>query len=290
VLADIDLATLNVDPAAVEAVITPRTAALLPVHFGGRPAPMTRLGRLAARHGLVMVDDAAHAFGAAAGTKRIGAAADLTAFSFHAVKNITTGEGGMVTTDRADWAERLRVMALHGMSRDAWARYSGRGAAHYEVVEAGFKYNMMDIQAAIGLQQLARVEAMQAHRERLWRRYDAELADLPLTRPASPAQHDAGEPSPTYAFHLFTILVDEALCGWTRDDLAAALRERGVATSIHFRALHLHRYYAERYGFRRGMFPNAEFVSDRTLSLPLSPGLDDADVDRVITVLRELVR
>lgn len=290
VLADIDLATLNIDPAAVDAVITPRTAALLPVHFAGRPAPLTRLGRLAARHGLVLIDDAAHAFGAAAGERRIGAAADLTAFSFHAVKNITTGEGGMVMTDRADWADRIRVMALHGMSRDAWARYRGRGAAHYEVVEAGFKYNMMDIQAAIGLQQLARVDALQAHRQRLWRRYDAELVDLPLTRPAPPARHDPDEPEPTHAFHLFTILVDQALCGWTRDDLAAAMRERGVATSIHFRALHLHRYYAERYGFRRGMFPNAEFVSDRTLSLPLSPAIDDAHVDRVITVLRELVR
>jgi dTDP-4-amino-4,6-dideoxygalactose transaminase len=130
---------------------------------------------------------------------------------------------------------------------------------------------------------------MQAHRRQLWRRYDEELADLPITRPAPVLRHDAGEPQPTHAHHLYTILVDQALCGWTRDDLAAALRERGIATSIHFRALHLHRYYAERYGLRRGMFPNAEFVSDRTLSLPLSAGIDDADVDRVITVLRELV-
>jgi dTDP-4-amino-4,6-dideoxygalactose transaminase len=289
VLADIDLATLNLDPAAVEAAITPRTAALLPVHFAGRPAPLARLGGIARRHGLVMVDDAAHAFGAATGSRRIGAATDLTAFSFHAVKNITTGEGGMITTDRADWAERIRVMALHGMSRDAWARYAGGGAAQYEVVEAGFKYNMMDLQAAIGLQQLARVEAMQAHRRALWRRYDEGLADLPLTRPAPVARHDVGEPVPTHAHHLYTVLVDEGPCGWTRDDLAAALRERGIATSVHFKALHLHRYYAERFGYRRGMFPNAEFVSDRTLSLPLSAGTDEADVDRVITVLRELV-
>ena len=131
VLADIDLTTLNLDPAAAEATVTPRTAALLPVHFAGRPAPLVRLGGIAARHGLTMIDDAAHAFGAAAGSRRIGAAADLTAFSFHAVKNITTGEGGMITTDRADWAERIRVLALHGMSRDAWARYAGRGAAQY---------------------------------------------------------------------------------------------------------------------------------------------------------------
>jgi dTDP-4-amino-4,6-dideoxygalactose transaminase len=290
VLADIDLTTLNLDPAAAEAAVTPRTAALLPVHFAGRPAPLARLGRIAANHGLTIVDDAAHAFGAAVGARRIGAAADLTAFSFHAVKNITTGEGGMVTTDRADWAERIRLLALHGMSRDAWARYAGRGAAQYEVVEAGFKYNMMDLQAAIGLQQLARVDAMQAHRRALWQRYDEGLTALPLTRPAPVSRHDVGEPTPIHAHHLYTVLVDEGLCGWTRDDLAAALRERGIATSVHFKAVHLHRYYAERFGYRRGMFPNAEFVSDRTLSLPLSAGTDEADVDRVVTVLRELVK
>ena len=290
VLADIDLATLNIDPAAADAAVTSRTAVLLPVHFAGRPAPLARLGGIAARHGLTIVDDAAHAFGAAAGSRRIGAAADLTAFSFHVVKNITTGEGGMVTTDRADWAERIRVLALHGMSRDAWARYAGRGAAQYEVVDAGFKYNMMDLQAAIGLQQLARVDAMQAHRRALWQRYEQGLAELPLTRPAPVSRHDVDEPEPTHAQHLYTVLVDHGLCGWTRDDLAAALRERGVATSVHFKALHLHRYYAERFGYRRGMFPNAEFVSDRTLSLPLSAGTDEADVDRVITVLRELVK
>ena len=248
VLADIDLTTLNLDPAAADAAVTPRTAALLPVHFAGRPAPLARLGAIAARHGLTMVDDAAHAFGAATGSRRIGAAADLTAFSFHAVKNITTGEGGMITTDRADWAERIRVLALHGMSRDAWARYNGRGAVQYEVVAAGFKYNMMDLQAAIGLQQLARVDAMQAHRRALWQRYDEGLAELPLTRPAPVSRHDAGEPEPTHAHHLYTVLVDQGLCGWTRDDLAVALRERGIATSVHFKAVHLHRYYAERFG------------------------------------------
>ena len=154
----------------------------------------------------------------------------------------------MVTTDRADWAERIRVLALHGMSRDAWARYAGGGAAQYEVVDAGFKYNMMDLQAAIGLQQLARVDAMQAHRRALWQRYDEGLAGLPLTRPAPVSRHDVGEPEPTHAHHLYTVLVDHGLCGWTRDDLAVALRERGIATSVHFKAMHLHRYYAERFG------------------------------------------
>lgn len=284
VLADIDRRTMNLDAAAIEHAITPRTAALLPVHYAGRPVDVPALRAIPAPKPLLIIEDAAHAFGAAVGGRRIGTTGDLTAFSFHAVKNITTGEGGMVTTESAAWAERMRVLALHGMSRDAWTRYAGRSAAQYEVLEPGFKYNMMDLQAALGLQQLARFDALQAHRERLWRKYDDGLADLPLERPA-PA-----EAGTTHARHLYTVLVDVERCGWTRDALAEALRERGIATSVHFRAVHLHHFYAERFGFRRGMFPNAEYVSDRTLSLPLSAGTDEADVDRVLEVLHDLLR
>jgi dTDP-4-amino-4,6-dideoxygalactose transaminase len=284
VFADIDLATLNLDPAAAEDAVSRATAALLPVHYAGRPGPMAELGSLARRRGLSIVEDAAHAFGAAVGSTRVGAIGDLTAFSFHAVKNLTTGEGGMVTTDSAEWAKRMRVMALHGLSADAWTRYAGTGPLHYEVVEAGFKYNMMDLQAAIGLQQLARIDALQSHRRALWMRYADGLAGLPLTQPA-PA-----EPGTTHAHHLFTILVDDRVCGWTRDDLAMALRARGIATSVHFTALHLHRFYAERLGCRRGQFPNAEYVSDHTLSLPLSAGTSLEAVDRVIDALSDLVR
>jgi dTDP-4-amino-4,6-dideoxygalactose transaminase len=284
VFADIDLATINIDPAAAEAAIGHGTIALLPVHYAGRPAPMAALTSLADRRGLHIVEDAAHAFGAAVGATRVGAIGHLTAFSFHAVKNLTTGEGGMVTTHSGEWAKRMRVMALHGLSADAWTRYAGTGPLHYEVVEAGFKYNMMDLQAAIGLQQLARIDALQAHRRALWARYAEGLAGLPLTQPA-PA-----EPGTTHAHHLFTILVDRSICGWTRDDLAMALRARGIATSVHFTALHLHRFYAERLGCRRGQFPNAEYVSDHTLSLPLSAGTSLADVDRVVDALVDLVR
>jgi dTDP-4-amino-4,6-dideoxygalactose transaminase len=284
VFADIDLATMNLDPAAVGAALTSRTAAVLPVHYAGRPAAMGAFRAMADRHGLRLVEDAAHAFGAAIGSTRVGAIGDLTAFSFHAVKNLTTGEGGMVTTESAAWAKRMRVMALHGLSADAWARYAGSGPLHYEVVEAGFKYNMMDLQAAIGLQQLTRFDAFEGHRRAIWTRYADGLADLPLVLPA-PA-----EPGTTHAHHLFTILVDRARCGRSRDELAAALRERGISTSVHFTALHLHRFYAERLGCARGQFPRAESVSDRTLSLPLSAGTTLAGADRVIDVLRELVR
>jgi len=282
VLADIDPHTMNLDPEAVAAAITERTAAIVPVHYAGRPVDVPAFRALASRHELLLVEDAAHALGSAVNGRRIGSTGDLTCFSFHATKNLTTGEGGMVTTDSAEWADRIRINALHGMSRDGWSRYRRDGTPHYDVVEAGFKYNMMDIQAAIGLRQLARFEALQARRAAHWTRYDEALAALPVVRPLPPA------PGTTHARHLYTILVDPDLCGWTRDDLCAALRARGVGTSVHFRALHLHPYYA-RQGYRRGMFPHAERISDQTLSLPLSPELRDEDVTLVIDSLTELL-
>ena len=284
VFADIDPVTMNLDPAAAAAAVTPRTRALLPVHFAGRPADVLAFGRLARRHQLRVIEDAAHAVEAVAAGLKIGTTAEFTCFSFYATKNLTTGEGGMVTTASADAAARLRVAALHGMSRDAWRRYAQGGSAQYDVVMAGFKYNMMDVQAAIGLRQLARLYGMHDRREAICRRYDEAFADLPLTLPAPP---DAGM---VHARHLYTVLVDERLCGVSRDRLQAQLADAGIGTAIHFKALHLHSYYADRFALRRGMFPGAEFVSDRTLSLPLSAALTDEEVDRVIEAVRERVR
>ncbi len=282
VLADIVRDTMNLDPAAVDAAITDRTAAIVPVHFAGRPADLAAMRALASRHGLALIDDAAHALGAQIDGRPIGSIADLTCFSFHATKNATTGEGGMVTTNSLDWADRVRVLALHGMSHDAWARYTREGSPHYDVVAAGFKYNMMDIQAAIGLQQLTRLETLQQRRARVWQRYHDGLAGLPVHRPLPP------EPGTTHARHLYTILVDRDECGLTRDELYAALRDRGIGTSVHFRALHLHPFYTQQ-GYARGEFPQAEYVSDRTLSLPLWADLRDDDVTRVLEALRELL-
>jgi dTDP-4-amino-4,6-dideoxygalactose transaminase len=282
VLADIARDTMNLDPAAVDAAITDRTAAIVPVHYAGRPADMAALRALATRHGLTLIDDAAHALGAQIAGRRIGAIADLSCFSFHATKNATTGEGGMVTTDSAEWADRIRILALHGMSRDAWARYTRDGSPHYDVVAAGFKYNMMDIQAALGLRQLARFDGLQQRRARIWERYDDALAGLPIHRPLPPASDTV------HARHLYTILVDRDECGLTRDELATALRARGIGTSVHFRALHLHSFYAQQ-GYGRCGFPQAEYVSDRTLSLPLWADMPDDDVTRVVEALTELL-
>ncbi|MDP1569118.1 MAG: DegT/DnrJ/EryC1/StrS aminotransferase family protein [Vicinamibacterales bacterium] len=282
VFADVDPVTMNLDPAAAAAAVTPRTRAVLPVHFAGRPVDIGAFRALTARHRLVYIEDAAHAVETVHPEGKVGTTADFTCFSFYATKNLTTGEGGMITTASPEKAQWLRTAALHGLSRDAWKRYGPDGPAPYEVVMAGFKYNMMDLQAAIGLRQLARLDEMAARREAIWRAYDEALADLPLVRPA-PA-----EAGTVHARHLYTVLVDPTICGWTRAELQQALHARGIGTSVHFQALHLHAFYAERYGLARGMFPHAEYISDHTLSLPLSAALTGAEFDQVIDALRAI--
>jgi len=284
VFADIDPSTWNLDPEAAGDRVTPATRVLLPVDYAGRPANLDAFARLARANGLMVVEDAAHCVEGKIGGRKVGSIADFTCFSFYATKNLTTGEGGMVTTDDAEAAAFIRSASLHGMSRDAWRRYAPGGAAQYDVVMAGFKYNMMDLQAAIGLQQLSRLELLYARRTAIWTRYDAALTGLPLRLPM---QAPAGD---LHARHLYTILLDEAAAGMTRDILAQRLADRGISTSVHFRALHLHPFYQERFGLARGMFPVAEAVSDTTLSLPLSPAMTDDSVDRVIEALHDVLR
>lgn len=284
IFADIDPTTWNLDPLHAAARIGSRTRAVLPVHYAGRPAPMHAFRVLASRHGMALIEDAAHCVEGVSAGRKVGSIGDFTCFSFYATKNLTTGEGGMVTTSNPEAAEFIRVASLHGMSRDAWRRYAPGGAAHYDVVTAGFKYNMMDVQAAIGLHQLARIDDMAARRGRIWAAYDAGLASLPLRRPAPVA------PGDVHARHIYTVLVDERAAGISRDALQARLRDAGISTSIHFRALHLHPYYQERFGLERGMFPAAEAVSDTTLSLPLSASMPAGDVDRVIEALHAVLR
>ena len=281
---DIDVDTMNLNVDAVAQAIGARTRAIVPVHFGGRPADMASLGHLAVEYELRLVEDAAHALGAAVGGIRVGASGDFTCFSFYSTKNLTTGEGGMVTTCSPEWASTVRIASRHGVSESAWSRQSPDRASDYDVIYPGFKYNMTDLQAAIGLQQLARASSLFGRRQTLWGRYNEGLADLPLTLPAP------SEPGSVHGRHLFTILVDREQCGWSRDELQQFLAQHGVQTSIHFRALHLHSYYAQQFGLRRGMFPNAEFVSDRTLSLPLSSMLTDSEIDRVVSLLRQALR
>jgi dTDP-4-amino-4,6-dideoxygalactose transaminase len=277
--ADIDPTTWNLSPSAAAEAVTPRTRAIVPVHYAGRPVAVAAFQSLARQRGVALIEDAAHCVeGRSAGAK-IGATADLTAFSFYATKNLTTGEGGMVTTGSEEWARQIRVASLHGMSRDAWARYAPGGTPHYDVVTAGFKYNMMDIQAAIGLHQLTAIDTRLERRAAIWKAYDEGLAGLPITRPAPVPDGDL------HARHLYSVLVDYD-AGWQRDDLVAALAADGITASVHFRAVHLHSFYRDRYRLNRGMFPVAEMVSDRTLSLPLSAALTDSQVQQVIDAVR----
>ena len=279
VFADIDPVTWNIDPAGVAAARTPRTRAIVPVHYAGRPVDVVAVRSQASRMGAVVIEDAAHCVEGRAGRQKIGHTGDLTCFSFYATKNLTTGEGGMVTTASGEAAERTRVASLHGMTKNAWSRYEQGRAVSYDVVTPGYKYNMTDLQAAIGLHQLAAIERHLERRRAIAERYDDAFADLPLDR-FSPLP--AGD---LHAHHLYTILIDES-SGTTRDAVADRLSDQGVASSIHFPPVHLHRYYRETYGFSRGQFPHAERIADTVLSLPLSPALTDEQVGWVIRAVR----
>ncbi len=279
VFVDVNPDTGNIDPAAVEAAITSRTRAVIPVHYGGLPADVHAIRRITAPRGLVMIEDAAHCIEGVASGRKVGTIADFTCFSFYATKNVTTGEGGMVTTASASAAEQIRIASLHGMTRPAWSRHQATRPTRYDVVMPGFKYNMTDLQAAIGLHQLARVGRNHARRAEITEQYDEAFRDLPIARflPA-PARS-------RHAHHLYTVMIDEGT-GPSRDDVAEYLATYGVASSVHFQALHLHSYYRERFGFTPGWFPAAERIADTVLSLPLSPSLSDGQVAQVIDVFR----
>ncbi|MHB9054311.1 MAG: DegT/DnrJ/EryC1/StrS family aminotransferase [Thermoleophilia bacterium] len=283
VFADIDPASLNLDPAQVGNLITTRTRALLPVHFGGQPCDMTRIRGLARRHGLAVIEDAAHALGASFDNRPIGSLSDFTAFSFYATKNITTGEGGMLTTNNDDLASRARVLSLHGMSVDSWQRYGRSGHSYYEVQEPGFKYNMFDLQAALGVEQLKRCDEMTARRRELAALYDRELADCPFVELLrSPSCNED-------AHHLYVVRLRLERLRLDRDGIAGAMENQNIGVSVHFRALHLHPYYRKQYGFNPADFPIANEMSDRVLSLPLYPSLTDEGATRVASVLRAVL-
>lgn len=280
VLADVDPVTMNLDPAAVRRAITPRTRAILPVHFAGRACAMHELMAIAKERGLKVIEDCAHAIETEYRGQKAGAIGDLGVLSFYSTKNIVTGEGGMVLTRDPALAQRVKRMGLHGMSADAWKRFSDDGYRHYDVEEIGFKYNMMDLQAAIGMHQIERIESYWRRRLDIWNRYLAEFADLPIGLPAPwPADE-------RHALHLFTILVDQRRCGVSRDEMLMRLHRQNIGTGVHYRSIPNMTVYRERFGWRPEDWPNAQAIGDRTLSLPLSAKLDDADVADVIAAVR----
>ena len=279
VLADCEPGTMNLSLAAVEAAITPRTRAIIPVHFAGRMCDMDGLMMLARRHDLVVIEDCAHAIESELDGRGAGTFGDFGVFSFYATKNVSTGEGGMVISRRPEDAERLERLALHGMSADAWKRYGDAGFKHYAVVECGFKYNMMDLQAALGIHQLARIERNWERRRDIWAMYRDALADTPLELPLEPA------PGTRHAHHLYTVLVADG-AAVDRDGLLDRMTRLRIGVGVHYLALPEHPYYQAALGWRPEQVPVATSIGRRTLSLPLSPVLADDDVRDVVDALK----
>jgi dTDP-4-amino-4,6-dideoxygalactose transaminase len=283
VFADVDRATMNIDPKEIEKKITGRTRAIIPVHLCGRPCDMDPIMDIARRHNLLVIEDAAHAIESKYKGRKIGAIGHMGVFSFYVTKNIVTGEGGMVTTSIDEYAEKIETYGLHGMSRGAWKRFSDKGYKHYQIVFPGFKYNMMDIQAAMGIHQMARIDSYYARRQEIWKRYDEAFGNLPVEIPAPP------EPDTKHALHLYTILVKLENLTCDRDTIQPALNEEQIGTGIHYIALHTHPYYRDTYGYKGDDFPHALYISDRTISLPLSAKLTDRDVQDVIDAVTRVL-
>jgi dTDP-4-amino-4,6-dideoxygalactose transaminase len=282
VFADVNRATMLIDPASIEAAITSRTKAIIPVHLAGRPCSMIEIMDIARRHGLRVIEDAAHCIEGRYDGRSMGTIGDLSCFSFYVTKNLTTGEGGMVTTSNEEWADKIRVLGLHGMDKDAYRRFGDTGYKHYQVVAPGYKYNMTDIQAAIGIHQLRRLEASWTRRDQIWNYYQGMLSNLPIHLPV------ADEPNHRHARHLYTPVVVRAECGKDRDEILNLLTESKIGTGVHYLALHLHPYYRSAFGFKEGDYPNAEWIGAGTFSLPLSAKLSDDDVEDVVQALRRI--
>ena len=282
VFVDIDPVTLNLDPEAVAEAVTSKTKALLPVHMAGYPCEMSPLLALAERDGLAIIEDAAHALPSEYDGRRIGSIGTLTAFSFYATKNLTTGEGGMVTTNDEALAERIRVLRLHGISGDAWKRYRKGGRWYYEVVDNGYKYNLGDIQSAMGLEQLEKLDQMDRIRRAHDQQYREALADCPVILPPT---EDAKHRS---ALHLFIVRLDTERTSWSREAFIEALQAERIFPSVHFIPIHLHPFY-EKMGYRRGMYPEAERAYDQAVSLPFYPAMPEASVERLLQTVRRLL-
>ena len=284
VLADVDPKTMNIDPAEVRRKMGPRVRAILPVHFAGRSCDMDALVSIADEHGAALIEDCAHAIETEYRGRKAGTFGAFGCFSFYSTKNVVTGEGGMVLARDPRHADRIRVLGLHGMSMDAWKRFSDQGFKHYDVVEAGFKYNMMDLQAAIGIHQLARVETWWKRRQEIWNRYQEAFADLPIGLPAPI------EPDTRHAYHLYTILVDETRAGIGRDGFLDAMTAEKIGVGVHYRSVPEHPYYQRALGWRPEEYPAAAAIGRQTVSLPISPKLTDSDVEDVVSAVRRILR
>jgi len=281
---DVEPETLNINPDLIEEKINHRTKAIIPVHLAGHPCDMDKISDLARKYGLIVIEDAAHALEAEYRGKKIGDLSPVTAFSFYATKNITTGEGGMLTVQDNNTAEKVRILSLHGISRDAWKRYSDEGYRHWEILYAGYKYNMFDLQAALGLHQMDRIEQFWETRKKYVTRYNKAFQEIPEIKPLHI------KPGVKHAYHLYPILLKLEMLKADRDQVMNAIQAENIGVGIHFRAIHLHPFYRKKYGFVPGTLPVAEKVSQRILSLPLYPRMSEEDLEDVVAVVKKVIR
>lgn len=283
VLVDCEPDTLNIDPSSLEGAVTPRTRAIIPVHFAGHPCDMDRILEIARNHHLKVIEDAAHALPAYYNGRMVGTLGDLSCFSFYATKTLSTGEGGMVTTANGEYAERARMMSLHGISKDAWKRYSAEGSWYYEILRPGFKYNMTDIAAALGMAQLGKCSRMREARRHIARIYDEGFRDIPeIVMPV--ARYNV-----EHAWHLYPIRLCVERLKIGRAEFIARMRERNIGVSVHFIPLHLHPYYRSTYHYRAEDFPNASAAYERLVSLPIYPAMTDEDAYDVVSAVNDII-
>ncbi len=285
VFADVDQETGNIDPKEIEKKVTKKTKAIIPVHLYGRPCQMDEILKLARKHKLYVMEDAAHATESWYKDKKIGSISDMTAFSFYVTKNVATGEGGMLTSNNKQWADKVRVRRLHGISKDAWKRYSSEGYQPYEAVYPGYKYNMMDLQASLGIHQLKRAKANLKIRDKYWQMYTKAFKAIDGVIPPADDEKDI-----VHARHLYAINVELEKLKINRNQFVDALKAENIGAGVHFTALHLHKYYRETFGYKKGDFPNAEWIGDRTISLPFYPHMSKKDVADTIRAVEKIVQ
>lgn len=283
IFVDIDKETFNIDVSKIEKKITSKTKAVIPVHYAGQPCDMDAIMQLAKSYKLNVIEDAAHAIPACYKKKMIGTIGDMTCFSFYATKPLTTGEGGMLTTENDGWAEKIKILRLHGISKDAWKRYTDEGSWYYEVVDAGFKYNMTDIQAALGIAQLNKVDLMWEKREIISKRYTEAFSSMQEIIPPC-VKHDRKS-----AWHLYVLKLNLEMLKIKRNQFIEELKNRGIMTSVHFIPLYRHPYYKNMFSYDYSEFANSEWVYERIISLPIYPGMLDEDVDNVIDAVSDVI-
>lgn len=282
VLADVDPVSMNLDPVDVERHISPRTRAILPVHFAGRPCDMDALMDIARQYDLKVIEDCAHAIETEYKGQKVGTFGDFGCFSFYVTKNITTGEGGMLIAKRDEDIARVKMLALHGMSKDAWHRFGDDGYKHYQVIGAGFKYNMMDLQAALGIHQLKRIENNLKRRAVIWNNYQTAFTNMPMARP------DNGSKNIRHAYHLYTLLIDQEKVGISRNNFLTAMTKAGIGVGVHYTSIADHPYYKKNYGFKTDDYPVSKRIGEQTMSIPLSATLSESHQLRIIRAIKKI--